>query len=93
MDAETKKRQAAESALEYVETGSVVGVGTGSTTAHFIDALARIRYRIDGTVASSEATAARLRERGLRGRGPERGGRGLRCTSTARTSARATASS
>ena len=66
MDADTKKRQAAESALDYVETGSVVGVGTGSTTNHFIDALARIRFRVDGTVASSEATAARLRERGLR---------------------------
>ena len=66
MDAETKKRLAAEGALEYVETGAVVGVGTGSTTNHFIDALARIRGRLDGTVASSEATAARLRERGLR---------------------------
>ena len=66
MDAETKKRQAAESALEHVETGAVVGVGTGSTTNHFIDALAGMRYRIDATVASSEATAARLRERGLR---------------------------
>lgn len=66
MDAEAKKRLAAESALEYVETGSVVGVGTGSTTNHFIDALARVRGRLDGTVASSEATAARLRERGLR---------------------------
>ena len=65
MDAETKKRQAAEGALAYIETGSVVGIGTGSTTNHFIDALARIRFRIDGTVASSEATAARLRERGL----------------------------
>ena len=66
MDADTKKRLAAESAIEYVEIGSVVGVGTGSTTNHFIDALARIRHRLDGTVASSEATAARLRERGLR---------------------------
>ena len=66
MDADTKKRLAAESALEYVEPGSVVGVGTGSTTNHFIDALARIRGRLDGAVASSEATAARLRERRLR---------------------------
>ena len=66
MDADTKKRLAAESAIEYVEIGSVVGIGTGSTTNHFIDALARIRHRLDGTVASSEATAARLRERGLR---------------------------
>ena len=66
VDAESKKREAAEHALEHVEPGTVVGVGTGSTTNHFIDALARIRYRIDGTVASSEATATRLRERGLR---------------------------
>ena len=66
VDAESKKRQAAEHALEHVEPGSIVGVGTGSTTNHFIDALARIRHRIDGTVASSVATANRLRERGLR---------------------------
>jgi len=66
VNVESKKRQAAEGALEFVEPGSVVGVGTGSTTNHFIDALARIRYRIDGTVASSEATAQRLREYGLR---------------------------
>ena len=66
MDVESKKRRAAEHALELVEPGTVVGVGTGSTTNHFIDALARIRHRIDGTVASSEASAGRLRERGLR---------------------------
>ena len=66
MDADTKKRQAAEGALEYVEIGSIVGVGTGSTTNHFIDALARVRHRIDGAVASSEATAERLRGRGIR---------------------------
>ena len=66
MDAEANKRKAAEGALEHVEHGSVVGVGTGSTTNHFIDALARIRHRVDGTVASSEATAERLRARGLR---------------------------
>ena len=66
MDAEQKKRQAAESALEHVEAGFVVGVGTGSTTNHFIDELARIRHRIDGTVASSEASAERLRARGMR---------------------------
>ena len=66
MDADTKKRQAADGALEYVEIGSIVGVGTGSTTNHFIDALARVRHRIDGAVASSEATAERLRGRGIR---------------------------
>lgn len=66
MDTDGKKRLAAEAALEYVETGTVVGVGTGSTAERFIDALARVRGRIDGAVASSEATAARLREHGIR---------------------------
>ena len=66
MDTDTKKRQAAEKALEYVETGSVVGVGTGSTTNRFIDLLAHVRYRIDGAVASSRATAERLRGNGVR---------------------------
>jgi ribose 5-phosphate isomerase A len=60
------KRLAAEAALEYVEPGAVVGVGTGSTTNHFIDLLAAIRHRVDGVVASSEASARRLRECGLR---------------------------
>lgn len=66
MDVDAKKRRAAKSALEHVEIGSVVGVGTGSTANHFIDALARVRHRIDGAVPSSRATAERLRERGLR---------------------------
>lgn len=66
MDVEAKKRRAAKSALEHVEIGSVVGVGTGSTANHFIDALAGVRHRIDGAVASSRATAERLRGRGLR---------------------------
>ena len=66
MNTEAKKRRAAESALEYVETGMVVGVGTGSTANHFTDVLAQVRHRIDGTVASSEATAARLRAQGMR---------------------------
>jgi len=56
---------AAEAALEYVQSGDVVGVGTGSTANHFIDALATIKHRIDGTVASSEATAQRLKGHGI----------------------------
>mgnify|MGYP000659763818 CR=1 FL=1 len=59
------KRMAAEAALEYVEEDSVVGVGTGSTVDLFIDALADIRSRIAGAVASSEASAQRLRDRGI----------------------------
>lgn len=59
------KRLAGEKAIEYVEDGMVVGVGTGSTVAHFIDALARIRHRIAGAVSSSEQSTQRLRGHGI----------------------------
>ena len=59
------KRLAAEKALEYVEDGMVVGVGTGSTVAYFIDGLARIQHRIKGTVSSSEQSTARLKQHGI----------------------------
>jgi len=59
------KKQVAEAALEYVEAGMIVGIGTGSTANHFIDGLARMRGKIDGTVASSEASAERLRGHGI----------------------------
>lgn len=65
MNRDEQKKQAAEAALEYVEAGAVIGIGTGSTANHFIDALARIKNRIDGTVASSEASAARLKSHGI----------------------------
>lgn len=65
MTLDDQKKAAAEAALEYVESGAVIGIGTGSTANHFIDALAGIRNRIDGTVASSEASAARLRQHGI----------------------------
>jgi len=65
MTQDEMKKAVAEAALEYVENGMIVGVGTGSTANFFIDALARIKARIDGTVASSEATAARLRGHGI----------------------------
>lgn len=59
------KKAAAEAALDYINSGDVVGVGTGSTANHFIDALAGIKGRIDGAVASSEASAERLRGHGI----------------------------
>ena len=59
------KRLAGEKAIEYVEDGMVVGVGTGSTVAFFIDALARIRHRIEGAVSSSEQSSQRLRAHGI----------------------------
>lgn len=64
MNADAMKKQAAEAALEYVE-GGVVGVGTGSTVNHFIDALATMKGRIEGAVSSSEASTARLRQHGI----------------------------
>ena len=59
------KRLAGEKAIEFVEDGMVVGVGTGSTVAFFIDALASIRDRIAGAVSSSEQSTARLRGHGI----------------------------
>ena len=65
MNLDELKQQVAEAAIEYVETGSIIGVGTGSTANYFIDALARIKGRIDGTVASSVASAERLKGHGI----------------------------
>ena len=59
------KKQVAEAALEYVESGMSVGIGTGSTANAFIDGLAKMKGKIDGTVASSEASAERLRGHGI----------------------------
>ena len=59
------KRLAGEKAIEYVEEGMIVGVGTGSTVAYFIDALARLKDRIAGTVSSSEQSTQRLRSHGI----------------------------
>jgi len=59
------KQAVARSAIEYVVDGEIIGVGTGSTANFFIDELAKIQHRIKGAVASSEATAARLRGHGI----------------------------
>jgi len=59
------KRLAGEKAIEYVEDGMIVGVGTGSTVAYFIDALAGIKDRIKGTVSSSDQSTARLQAHGI----------------------------
>lgn len=59
------KQAVARAALEYVVEGAIIGVGTGSTANFFIDELGKIRNRIQGAVASSEATAMRLRTHGI----------------------------
>lgn len=65
MSRDEEKRQAAQCALEYVEHGSIVGVGTGSTVAHFIDGLGRMKDRIEGAVSSSEQSTRQLRSFGI----------------------------
>ena len=60
-----KKQAVAEAALTYVESGWVIGVGTGSTANCFIDALAKIKGKLDGVVASSVASAERLKKHGI----------------------------
>jgi ribose 5-phosphate isomerase A len=59
------KKLAALKALDYVEDGMIVGVGTGSTVAYFIDGLAGIKHRIQGAVSSSEQSSAQLRGHGI----------------------------
>ncbi|MDH3526783.1 MAG: ribose-5-phosphate isomerase RpiA [Gammaproteobacteria bacterium] len=65
MTQDEMKKMVAEAALDYVETGTVIGIGTGSTANHFIDSLAGIKHKIDGTVASSQASAGRLAAHGI----------------------------
>ncbi len=59
------KQAVARAAIDYVVDGEIIGVGTGSTANFFIDELGKIRDRIKGAVASSEATAARLKSHGI----------------------------
>jgi len=65
MNTEELKAKVAQAALAYVEDHRVIGVGSGSTVNHFITALSSIKHRLDGCVASSEATAARLTALGI----------------------------
>lgn len=66
MDKEALKKAVAEAALGYVQADTIIGVGTGSTANYFIDALAGIKNEIRGAVASSEASAERLKAHGIR---------------------------
>jgi len=65
MTPEQGKQASAERALEYVQDGSIVGVGTGSTVAYFIQGLGRIKHRIEGAVSSSEQSTKQLKELGI----------------------------
>ncbi len=65
MNQDEMKQAVARAAIEHVVADTIIGVGTGSTANFFIDELAKIKHRINGTVASSEATAERLRSHGI----------------------------
>ena len=65
MTLDEQKQQVAKAAIDYIERGSIVGVGTGSTANYFIDELAQIKGDIDGAVASSDASAKRLKDHGI----------------------------
>ncbi len=67
MTQDEMKRKAAEAALEYVIADEIVGVGTGSTVNHFIDALAEIKHKIKGAVSSSVASTERMEGYGIKG--------------------------
>lgn len=66
MNQDALKKAAALAALERIEAGTIVGVGTGSTVNHFIDGLAGLRERIVGAVSSSEASTHRLSALGIK---------------------------
>lgn len=66
MSTDSQKQAAAEAALQYVEHDSVIGIGTGSTIEHFIRALASIKNKIEGAVASSVKSAEMLKMQGIR---------------------------
>jgi ribose 5-phosphate isomerase A len=65
MTQDEMKLQVAQAAIAYVVPGTIIGVGTGSTANFFINELAKIKGKIEGTVASSEATAQRLKAHGI----------------------------
>ncbi|OGA46887.1 MAG: ribose 5-phosphate isomerase A [Betaproteobacteria bacterium RIFCSPLOWO2_12_FULL_62_13] len=65
MTQEEMKQAAAQAAIAYVPMDSMVGVGSGSTANHFIAELGRIKHKLQGAVASSEASAQRLKQLGI----------------------------
>ncbi|HEY3849773.1 MAG TPA: ribose-5-phosphate isomerase RpiA [Steroidobacteraceae bacterium] len=60
-----KKRRAAEAAMPYIEDGMLIGVGTGSTVAEFIELLKARKIRLRGAVSSSRQTSERLKSAGI----------------------------
>jgi len=66
MSQDDLKKAVAKAAVAEIQPDSIIGVGTGSTANFFIEELAKIKGRLEGAVASSEVTAARLKAAGIR---------------------------
>src|SRR5579863_10277246 len=65
MDKELLKRQSAEAAIDFIDHGMVIGVGSGTTVDYFISALKNVKGKIDAAVASSIATEKKLKALGI----------------------------
>lgn len=65
MDQSAKKLIAAKASLDYIEPGTILGVGTGSTVNNMIDLLPSVRNKIEAVISSSSETTARLEELGF----------------------------
>ncbi|MGP4123044.1 MAG: ribose-5-phosphate isomerase RpiA [Sodalis sp. (in: enterobacteria)] len=65
MTQEQLKKMLGSAALKHVQPGTIVGVGTGSTVAHFIDALGSVNHQIEGVISSSESSSIKLRSLGI----------------------------
>ncbi|MEY8263301.1 MAG: ribose-5-phosphate isomerase RpiA [Bermanella sp.] len=69
MTQDALKQAVGQAAVDYIlphlEDHSIIGVGTGSTANCFVDALAKVKHKFDGAVASSDATAQRLKDHGI----------------------------
>ncbi|EPE37308.1 ribose-5-phosphate isomerase RpiA [Candidatus Photodesmus anomalopis] len=66
MTQDEMKKSAAVAALKYVEEGSIIGIGTGSTVNYFIDALASVKDKIKGAVSSSNISTKKLKSLGIK---------------------------
>jgi len=66
MNQDEKKYEAAKSALDYIESGQVIGIGSGSTVNSLISQLDKIKSKIDGAISSSEYTTKLLKEKNIR---------------------------
>ena len=65
MNQEEKKQKVAEASLEYIQSGQVIGIGTGSTINHLISLMDKVKSKIDGVVSSSENTTKLLIEKNI----------------------------